>query len=70
MPHDFKGAPLKTGDVVSMLFTISNLSQNEEDCNVLLQAIDIYGTKNKYLPTVACNSKLTKLEKEGEDHAS
>lgn len=62
MPHDFKKTKLAKGDLVSMLFEITNLSEGEDDCNVSLQALNISGVEQAYLPHVACNSKLVRLE--------
>lgn len=62
MPHDYKGQKLEVGDLVTMMFEVTNISQNEADCNLNLQAIDLSASGQTYLPTIACNSKLTKHE--------
>lgn len=63
MPHDVLNTKLVKGDYVSVLFQVVDVDQNENDCNLRLQAIDTSRTNQSYLPLIVCNSKLTKFER-------
>lgn len=40
MPHDKKGNPLRTGDVVAVRFTVRDVFPSEDYCNLNLETVE------------------------------